>query len=108
MAATYLTLPLCREHLNIKDPEFTEDDAYINLLAEATEASVAKRINQDLADLVVNGNGDTLPEDLMQAMKFLMATWYDQRENIVKVVSVTEFPYAMDDILQDYIKRAIS
>lgn len=108
MAATYLTLPLCRDHLNIKDPEFTEDDIYIGLLAEAAEVSVAKRINQDLVDLEDPEVSGVLPEDLMLALKFLMATWYDQRENVVKVVSVTAFPYAMDDILQDYIQRRIS
>ena len=106
MAATYLTLPLCRDHLNIKDPEFTEDDDYIELLAAAAEVSVARRINQDLVDLEISTG--VLPEDLMLAMKFLMATWYDQRENVVKVVTVTAFPYAMDDILQDYIQRRMA
>jgi len=108
MAATYLTLKLCRDHLNFKDTSFTEDDDYIMLLAESAEVSVAKRINQTLLSLEDPLESGTLPEDLMLALKFLMATWYDQRENVVKVISVTEFPYAMDDILQDYTKRAMA
>ena len=106
MAATYLTLKLCRDQLNIKDLSFTEDDNYIMLLAESAEVSMANRINQTLVSLEVETG--VLPEDLMLALKFLMATWYDQRENIVKVITVTEFPYAMNDILQDYIQRSIA
>ncbi len=108
MAATYLTLPLCRDHLNIKDLAFTEDDDYIMLLAESAEISVEKSINQTLVSLETEVDSGVLPEDLMLALKFLMATWYDHRENIVKVITVTEFPYAMNYILQPYMKRAIA
>ncbi|MBA7543625.1 hypothetical protein ES705_35960 [subsurface metagenome] len=65
-------------------------------------------MNQTLLSLEDPAESGVLPETLMLAMKFLMATWYDQRENVVKVITVTKFPYAMEDILQDYIKRAIA
>ncbi len=108
MAAKYLTLKLCRDHLNIKDLSFTEDDDYIMLLAESAEVSVANRINQTLVSLETEPDSGVLPEDLMLALKFLMATWFDQRENVVKVITVTSFPFSMDDILQDYVQRGMA
>jgi hypothetical protein len=105
MAATYLTLAECRDQVNIKDDTFTEDDSYLQWLAEAAEISVQNRINQDLSDL--ENESGALPTDLHLGCLFLVATWYKKRENTVEGTITTPYPYAMDDILQDYIKRKI-
>lgn len=105
MAATYLTLAECRDQVNIQDATFTEDDSYLEWLAEAAEISVEKRINQDLAGLEdVDGS---LPKDLHLGILFLVATWYKNRENTIEGTITTPYPYSMDDILQDYIKHKV-
>lgn len=105
MAATYLTLAQCRDQVNIQDATFTEDDSYLQWLAEAAEVSVENRINQDLADL--EDASGVLPKDLHLGILFLVAEWYKNRENTVQGTISTTLPYAMDDILQDYISRKI-
>ena len=105
MAASYLTLSECRDQVNIQDATFTEDDAYLQWLAEAAEVSVSNRINQDLESL--EDESGVLPKDLHLGILFLVATWYKNRENTIEGTITTPYPYAMDDILQDYINRKI-
>lgn len=103
MAATYLTLVECRDQVNIQDATFTEDDDYLQWLAEAAEVSVANRIHRDLLDL--EDEAGALPKDLHLGMLFLVATWYKNRENTVEGTISTKLDYTMDDILQDYVKH---
>lgn len=106
MAATYLTLAQCRDQVNIKDATFTEDDSYLQWLAEAAELSVQGRIRRDLADLE-DVDGD-LDKDLHLAILFLVATWYKNRENTIEGTIISPVPFAMDDILADWIKHEIA
>lgn len=106
MAADYLTLAECRDQVNIQDATFTEDDAYLQWLAEAAEISVENRIHQPIENIA--DEDGALPKDLHLAMLFLVAEWYKNRENTIQGTISTTLPYTMEDILADYIKHQIA
>lgn len=103
MAATYLTLSQCRDQVNIKDATFTEDDSYLQWLAEAAELSVQRKLDRDLSELE-DDDGD-LDKDLHLAILFLVAQWYKHRENTIVGTIVSPMPFSMNDILETWMKH---
>lgn len=95
----YLTLEEVKHHLNINQ-EFTEDDSYIQGLMDAAEKVVERHIDNKLV-ILASVNGGSLPTPLMQAMKMLVGTWYENRE-AVKYAVASQVPLSYDYILSLY------
>lgn len=88
----FITLPTAKKHLNI-EPEFTDDDEYIESLIESAQIVVEKDICRPLRELVEETDaGGTLPAPLRQAMLLLIGTYYASRENFAFGVAVNEIP----------------
>lgn len=66
------TLAVMKEHLVV---EHDDDDAQIQRLIDAAEASVVAHLRRDLATEYPGG----WPEDIRQAVRFSVATWFESR-----------------------------
>ena len=64
---TYLTLDIVKKHLNVES-SFTDDDSYIELLADVAEQKVAKELHVTLQSLSTIGGASEIPTPLKQAM----------------------------------------
>lgn len=97
----YIQLYEIKKHLNIDD-SFHDDDEYLMSLAEVAEKVVEKNIDTNLENLE-DGDGD-LPSPLIQAIKFLIANFYANRESVAFANS-TNVPYSYQyliDLYRDY------
>ena len=73
----YLTVEDLKKHLNV---DHSEDDAYIEELAEVAEDAVAEYLNRPIADFV-DENGK-LKASVRHAIRLLVGTWYASRESV--------------------------
>lgn len=73
----YITVEDLKKHLNV---DHSEDDAYIEELAEVAEDAVAEYLNRPLADFM-DGAG-TLKASVRHAIRLLVGTWYANRESV--------------------------
>ena len=73
----YITVEDLKKHLNV---DHSEDDAYIEELAEVAEDAVAEYLNRPLAAFV-DGAG-TLKASVRHAIRLLVGTWYANRESV--------------------------
>ena len=92
----FVTIESLRRHLNIP---FTEDDLYLAELEEAAELAIEHRLSCKLTDIVVGGE---LPADLATCIKFLVGTWYANRES-VSYAQPHAVPLTYEYLLQPYI-----
>ena len=83
----YITVEDLKKHLNV---DHSEDDAYIEELAEVAEDAVAEYLNRPLADFV-DGAG-ALKASVRHAIRLLVGTWYANRESVAFAS-----PYVMPD-----------
>lgn len=96
----YLSLEDLHKHLNI-ELDFTDDDAYLTSLADASEEVVSKYIDFPLSNLE-DGNGD-IPKALKFAMLLWIGTIYNVRESVANGMSV--MPHSLEllcDLYRDY------
>lgn len=94
----YVDVKSIKRHLNMDG--FTADDLYLAELEEAAEAAIRHRINRKLSDIAdCQGN---IPDDLKLCIKFLVATWYANREAIA-YGEPRKVPITFDYLLQPYI-----
>lgn len=101
----YLSLDIVKKHLNVES-EFTDDDSYIELLAEVAEQKVAKELCVTVGDLAVIDGGKEIPKPLISAMLLSVGTYYANRENSVSA-NLKEIPQGVKyliDLYRDYSK----
>lgn len=84
---TYISLKEAKEHLRV-EPDFTDEDNYIEALIDAAEAVVAEDICTPLVE-VETAEG-VLPPPLVQAIKLMIGTFYDSRETLAFGVLVND------------------
>lgn len=77
----YITLKEAKQHLNIDDDFFKEDDPYILSLIEMAEMALSGELNRPLGDCIDPRTGD-LAASLKHVVKMLVATAYNFRETI--------------------------
>lgn len=92
----YVTLHRLKQHLNIEDDVFEEDD-YLNHLLDVAEATVEQHICQPLEGLE-DGNG-YIPKPLEQAVLLYCGTLYASRENVAFGGSPQNVPFTYDYLL---------
>lgn len=85
--ANYISLAEAKDHLRV-EPDFLDDDKYIESLIDVAEAVVAEDICRPLVE-VETAEG-VLPPPLIQAMKLLIGTFYDSRETLAFGVLVND------------------
>jgi len=93
----YTNLIDAKTHLNIESV-FTEDDIYITSLLNVAEIAVSNYCNdvtfEDFTAL-------TAPVTIVQAVYFLVANWYVNRQ-IVSFAQGVEIPYTFQFLLNPY------
>lgn len=73
----YITVEDLKKHLNV---DHSEDDTYIEDLAEVAEDSVATYLNRPLAEFV--DDAGHLKASVRHAIRLLVGTWYANRESV--------------------------
>jgi uncharacterized phage protein (predicted DNA packaging) len=73
----YITIEDLKKHLNV---DHSEDDAYIEELAEVAEDAVAEYLNRPLTDFV--DDAGVLKASVRHAIRLLVGTWYASRESV--------------------------
>lgn len=89
----YILLDTAKQHLNV-DKDFHEDDNYILHLIQVSEDAIAKRIDQNLEDIVDPKTG-YLPKSVTQAILLLIGNFYSARESFT-YSSVSEMPQSFE------------
>lgn len=95
----YVSLALCKQHLNI-EANYTAEDTYLTHLIEVAEKTVEKHIDFKLVDY--SEDGLTIPAPLKQAILLFIGDLYMSREGNAYGVSVTEIPFSYDYLLSLY------
>lgn len=88
----YLTLEDIKKHLNI-DPQFIEDDSYLEGLEGVAIDIIERDIDYKL--------GDELPDALKHALLLVIGNFYDNRESL-SPVGINELPQSLGWILDLY------
>lgn len=73
----YLTIEDLKKHLNV---DHSEDDNYIEELAEVAEDAVSEYLNRPLSDFV--DSSGNLKASVRHAVRLLVGTWYGSRESV--------------------------
>lgn len=92
-----LTTEEVKKHLNL-DPEFMDDDTYIESLIEVCELSVAKELGINVVDLVADYEMCT---PIKQAILLQIGTFYSNRESVT-FGTPHELPNAFRYLIQLY------
>lgn len=88
-----ISLDELKEHLNI-DKCYMEDDAYLVTLMQTAELAV-----EEHARIKIRGGNYNRPL-AVQAVKFLVGTWYRNREGSVTGLSVAELPFTFNYLVK--------
>lgn len=100
----YISIEKAKRILNL-EPDYTVDDDLIEMMIEASEASVENEIHRPLQDLV--GPENALPKPLQMAILKLVQHMYDN-QGIVAYTSVNEIPYSFKFLFTPYINYSWS
>ena len=92
-----ITLELAKQHLNL-EPEYVDDDKYIETLIEVAEQAVEMHVNEKLEDIAMEGD---IPKPLLQAMLLMVGNLYQNRET-VSPMKVTALPYNYEYLINLY------
>lgn len=95
----YLDLDTIKRHLNL-DLSFTQDDEYLEALADTAEQIVEKHLDNDLGSIIYQCN-DTLPAPIKHAMLLLIGNFYMNRESI-SFASNSSLPLSYEYLLAPY------
>lgn len=98
---TYLTLTEIKKHLNI-DNDFTDDDTYIESLADVAESIVEQHIRISLEVVVATTDDGKLPMPIKHAMLLLIGNYYSNRESVT-FAQAHDLPLAYDYLLSPYV-----
>ena len=97
----YIQLYEVKKQLNI-DEQFHDDDEYLMSLVEVAQQTIEKNIDTPLI-LLEDGDGE-IPSPLKQAMLFLVANYYANRESVA-YTNVNNVPNSLQyliDLYRDY------
>jgi hypothetical protein len=94
----YLTLDDIKKHLNLDD-WFTDDDSYLESLAEVAQVAVEKHLGYSFDDLEYD-NG-VVPKSVIHAMLLMIGNWYNNRESL-STLTLKEVPLAYQYLLQQF------
>lgn len=97
----YIQLYEAKKQLNI-DEQFHDDDEYIMSLVEVAQKAIEKNIDTPL-HLLEDGDGE-IPSPLKQAMLFLVANFYANRESVA-YTTINNVPNSLQyliDLYRDY------
>ena len=94
----YLTLDEIKKHLNI-DNWFTDDDSYLEGLAEVAQIAVEKHIGYTLNELEYDYG--IVPKSIIHAMLLMIGNWYNNRESL-STLTLKEVPLAYQYLLQQF------
>lgn len=100
---TYLTLDIVKKHLNVES-SFTDDDSYIELLADVAEQKVAKELHVTLQSLSTIVGTSEIPTPLKQAMLLNVGHYYANREEASTALSrpIEQGSKWLIDLYRDY------
>lgn len=73
----YITIEDLKKHLNV---DHSEDDSYIEELAEVAEDAVAEYLNRSLSEFA--DDSGNLKASVRHAIRLLVGTWYANRESV--------------------------
>ena len=91
----YLTIEDIKKHLNI-DPEFTDDDNYLESLESVAVDILERDIDYKL--------GSELPDALKHGLLLIIGNFYDNREGVTHT-SISTIPQSLNwitDLYRDY------
>jgi methylthioribose-1-phosphate isomerase len=77
----YLDLTTIKKHIGMAE-SYTDDDTYIEALADASEEKVASELHVSVSDLATIGGGTTIPSPLKVAMLLNVGLYYQNREEV--------------------------
>ena len=89
-----LTLSQAKQHLAISDG-FAGHDSLIQSYIDAAEAWVVRHVRKDLDAEYPGG----WPEDVLQAVRFIVGHYYANREQVITGTTVSDVPLAARDLL---------
>ena len=90
----YITLEEAKKHLLV-DPDFNEDNEYIQALINTAEEAVALNINTKLTAIA---DGGELPSSVKSAVLLLIGNLYANREPVA-YTAVNKVPYTFDYLI---------
>lgn len=96
---SHITIHRLKQHLNIEDDVFSEDD-YLAYLIDVAEATVERHICQPLAGLE-DDNGN-LPKPIVHAVLLYSGDLYANRESVAFGGSPQQVPFTYDYLLSLY------
>lgn len=96
----YVTLEIAKSHLSV-EPDFTDDDIYIENLVKVAEVRVAKELCVSPEELATLDGGVEPPAPVIQAILLIVGTYYANRESIT-AVRMKEIPGGVSHLLQLY------
>jgi hypothetical protein len=88
-----VSLVAAKQHLRVSS---SDDDAYLLDLIDIAEHFVADELNMSAVDL------GTAPLPVVQAVKFLLAHWYENREPVTNGNVTRSVPLSYDSIIYKY------
>ena len=98
----YIELDIAKKHLNL-EPDFTDDDEYINGLIDVAEAAVRVHCNEDF-DKLAEMNGGCIPAPIIQAMLLMIGNMYQNREPLGTRNQPLPFNYQyLIDLYRNYL-----
>ena len=90
----YITLEEAKKHLLV-DPDFNEDNEYIQALINTAEEAVSLNINTKLTAIA---DGGELPLSVKSAVLLLIGNLYANREPVA-YTAVNKVPYTFDYLI---------
>lgn len=93
-----ITLELAKQHLNL-EPDYVDDNKYIETLIEVAEQAVEVHVNEKLED-IADKEGQ-IPKPLLQAILLMVGNLYQNRE-MVAPMKVTALPYNYEYLINLY------
>lgn len=90
----YITLEEAKKHLLV-DPDFNEDNEYIQALINTAEEAVSLNINTKLTAIA---DGGELPSSVKSAVLLLIGSLYANREPVA-YTAVNKVPYTFDYLI---------
>lgn len=95
-----LNVEILKKHVRADD--FSEDDAYLEMLLQAATEAVVNETNRSIEELTEMGGG-TLPAPVVHAVLLLAGHFYNQRE-AVSGVQMHEVPCGVKSLVLPYTR----
>lgn len=100
----YLTLSQIKKQLII-DEDFTDDDAYLEMLGDSAEQFLEDHLNRQLYEVVADFGGE-LPPSLQHALRMLVDYFYSTERGSSN--SGSDIPKAFFTLTKNYCKENLA